>query len=340
MKTVLCTLFNSLYLNKGLVLYDSLEEVSSNFVLYILCMDQECYDFFVKTKYRNIVPIQLNEIEDDEMLIAKQNRSFGEYCWTSTSALILYVLKHFEEPICTYIDADMYFYNDPQLLVDEMLSNGASVQMVPHRFTDRRSNNEDIVGKYCVEFNTFKNDEKGLKILNHWHKQCLECCSNIGDGVHWGDQKYMDEWPGQPGVHVCTHPGAGVATWNIEQYKNANGIYDGTVLFKPEGSTVPLVFYHFAALVYWTRYHVGINIRRGNKEIDYALVESLYEPYLKKIEKKNSLIEKSQCQLLLKTRNDRVGMIKRLFYSTILFQYISKLSIAHRLKWPYIISVK
>ena len=36
---VYCTLFDSNYLDKGLVMYDSLVNSSCKFILYILCMD-------------------------------------------------------------------------------------------------------------------------------------------------------------------------------------------------------------------------------------------------------------------------------------------------------------
>ena len=101
MKTILCTLFNHYYLDKGLVLYDSLKDVSKDFKLYILCMDDRCYDIFIAINYPEIIPIKLSEFEDKEMIEAKGNRTFGEYCWTCSSSFILYVLETFKEPICT-----------------------------------------------------------------------------------------------------------------------------------------------------------------------------------------------------------------------------------------------
>ena len=39
-----CTLFDSNYLDKGLVLYESMANVMENFKLYILAMDEKCED--------------------------------------------------------------------------------------------------------------------------------------------------------------------------------------------------------------------------------------------------------------------------------------------------------
>lgn len=336
MRTVLCTLFNSLYLNKGLVLYDSLEEVSSNFVLYILCMDNECFDFFSNNDYKYIIPIRLEDIEDEEMLKAKRNRPFGEYCWTSTSALIMHVLKKYKEPICTYIDADMYFYKDPQILIDEMLASGCSVQMVPHRFSDKNKGKENIIGRYCVEFNTFKNDEKGMAVLMHWHNQCLDCCSNLGDGIHWGDQKYMDEWPEKPGVHVCENLGAGLATWNIDQYKMEGNSFNGNLIYKADNSILPLVFYHFASLTYWSRKLIGINIRGGEKNNDYRLIDAIYKPYLIKIEEKNVILEKKTGRVALRTRKGWIGYLKKRILSSGIYQTVSSLKMFDTFHLPLV----
>ena len=69
-----------------------------------------------------------------------------------------------------------------------MQRKGASVQITGHRFNDDVAADEcRRVGKYCVEYNTFKNDINGLKLLNLWRKQCLEHCSLDGDGVYFGD---------------------------------------------------------------------------------------------------------------------------------------------------------
>ena len=137
MKTTLCTLYNSLYLDKGLVLYDSLKACAKDFELYVLCMDEKCYEVLMDLGEKNLRPIQLAAVENKEILKAKSNRTTAEYCWTCTSRLIQYILATYQPECCTYIDADMYFYHDPQLLVDEMLNAGKSVMMVPHRFTSQ-----------------------------------------------------------------------------------------------------------------------------------------------------------------------------------------------------------
>ena len=290
MKTTLCTLYNSLYLDKGLVLFDSLKECASDFELYVLCMDDKCYEVLSDIGDDRLKPIPLKDVENEAMLVAKANRGMAEYCWTCSSRFIQYILETFNTANCTYIDADMYFFHDPQVLLDEMIASGKSVTMVPHRFTPAYEYLQPKVGKYCVEFNSFLNNEKGLEVLTHWHNKCLECCKNIGDGIHWGDQKYLDEWTTlfPEAVHECEHLGAGIAPWNIEWYKDYLGA-DYSVVFKKTNERVKAVFYHYQSVSYLTRKEINTGVS-NNPNIDRGVVYGFYYDYLKQLDEKKSFL--------------------------------------------------
>ena len=128
--TSLCTLFDSNYLDKGIVLYNSLEKVSKDFCLYVLAMNDKCYEVLTDLNFPNLTPIKLEDFENEELKKAKSNRSRGEYCWTCSSSLIKYLLTTYDIDHCTYVDADMCFYQDPQVLIDEMIYAGASSQVM------------------------------------------------------------------------------------------------------------------------------------------------------------------------------------------------------------------
>lgn len=290
MAVALCTLFNSLYLDKGLVLYDSLKERCSDFELYVLCMDEKCYEVLSELNPTHLIPINLEDFECEELLNVKPSRSFGEYCWTCSSWLISYVLEKYKPESCTYIDADMFFYQDPKELLNEMDERNASVLIVGHRFYPfLAAEKEHIVGRFCVEFNSFKNVESARGLLNKWKYQVLDHCSLDGDGVYWGDQKYMDNWlQDYPFVIESSHLGAGVAPWNISQYKldaSSNGL-----TLRVNSQIVPLVFYHFENIQYLNRERVntGIECFWG---IDKKLVRLLYVDYLRKIKSKKAFLK-------------------------------------------------
>ena len=104
----------------------------------------------------------------------------------------------------------------------------------------------------------------------------MECCSNIGDGIHWGDQKYLEELVEKfTCVHVCQNKGAGVAPWNIILYSM---------------SDLPIVFYHFQSVKYITRHIINTNVTTLS-QIDIQLVDELYYRYLKEVEEKKQMLE-------------------------------------------------
>ena len=330
MTTVLCTLYNSLYLDKGLVLYDSLCECAKDFKLYVLCMDDKCYEVLNDLHQEHHIPVRLSDFEagDTALLEAKANRPMGEYCWTCSSSFIRYVLKHFNEPVCTYIDADMYFYNDPQVLVDEMLEAGKSVMVVPHRFPKEREYQAKTVGVYCVEFNTFLNRSDSLEVLEYWRNRCLDSCSEKNDGVHWGDQKYLEELVAKyECVHVCKHVGAGVAPWNISDYRGIDGTTTRAV-HTSDNKQIDVVFYHYQGVTYESQEIVSTAVRANKRIIDYCLVDGLYYHYLHCIEaKKNYLNDSYGINLLI---NSHPGVraatgIRALFHKTLTYKILLKL---------------
>ena len=287
----LCTLFNTNYLDKGLTMYESIECYTQDFVLYVLCMDDRCYEIIMDLNLPRFIPIRLSDIETPRLLVVKEERTIGEYCWTCGSCFTDYVMHTFNPEYCAYIDSDLYFYDDVNVVVKEMQERNASVMITGHRFyEDEAKDREWKVGKYCVEFNTFKNDTEGRFLLDKWKNQCLEYCKCDGDGKHWADQKYMDNWVSDYEFAVETsHLGAGVAPWNIADYRlicNADLDKFG-IACKNIIST--LFFYHFQGIQYLDHNTVRLDIY-GRKGVQSDLVEKLYKPYLRHIGRNKHLL--------------------------------------------------
>lgn len=285
----LCTLFDHNYLDKALAMYESLEKVCGDFELYVLAMSDECYDILVDLNYPHIKPIRLTDFEDDELLRVKPTRNVGEYCWTCSSSLIRYVLLTYKPKYCAYVDSDLYFYSNPRVVIDEMENRGASVQITGHRFNEELKYLASTVGTYCVEYNTFKNDDKALKLLEIWRSQCLEHCSIDGDGIHWGDQKYMDDWCDKYDFVIETNNmGMGVAPWNVKQYKFLR--VNDTLSISHNGVITPLVFYHFQGIKYLNRIYIHMGLYDANSKRRED-VRFLYRNYLKKVEIIKALLQ-------------------------------------------------
>jgi hypothetical protein len=239
-----CTLFDRTYLFKGVAMLDSLARHCPGAQVFVLCMDDETQRILQQLAIPGVRCIALGELETPELLAAKADRGIAEYCWTLSPSLPWYVLQRWPEvDEITYLDADLLFYSSPEPVFAEI--GDAPIAIIEHRFIDRLKDQE-IKGRFCVEWVGFRRTEEGLACLDRWRRQCIDWCyyrleDDGAGGMRYGDQKYLDAWPGRfPGCHVIQHPGAGVAPFNYARYRHSVGT-DGV----PTVDGVPLVFYHF-----------------------------------------------------------------------------------------------
>jgi hypothetical protein len=274
-----CTLFNSNYLSRGLVMYESLLKQCDNFHLYVFAFDDKCYDFLISQNYAHLTVISLKEFEDDELLKIKPTRSAAEYCWTCTPSTILYSIKKCNLDNCTYVDADMCFYANPLVLYNEMGNN--SVLITEHRYTKEYDQSKNS-GKYCVQFVTVKNNEKGLKVLDWWRNACNEWCYDRMEDGKFGDQKYLDDWTTRfEGVHELQHLGGGLAPWNVQQYSFVSNADKITGKELATGKIFDVIFFHYHGTKF---YEDNITELTG---LGYDLNENVkavfYKPYIRLI---------------------------------------------------------
>jgi hypothetical protein len=92
-------------------------------------MDQITHDVLFKMQLKNIRLIRLEDLEDDELRRVKPTRNLGEYCWTLSSSLPLFIFK--TQPNVdqvAYLDSDLYFYSPIQPIYDE-LGNSQSAEL-------------------------------------------------------------------------------------------------------------------------------------------------------------------------------------------------------------------
>ena len=276
-----CTLFDSNYLSRALVMFHSLEATGENFKLYAVCFDDLSFQILSKLKLANLVVIQLSDFENEELIEVKKLRTAGEYCWTCTPYVIRYVIDTYKLGQVTYLDADLCFYSKPSVLLDELNNSECSVLITEHRYTPRY-NQSEITGIYCVQFMTFNATEEGLMVLQWWQERCLEWCYARFEDGKFGDQKYLDDWPTRfKGVHVLQHLGGGVAPWNVQQDKLTS---DKGKLYVNE---LPLVFYHFHSYKY---YSDGKHDFASLFHLDTNIVNLIYRHYAQAILKSNEEI--------------------------------------------------
>lgn len=280
-----CTLFDSHYLSRGLAMHRSLKQHCPDFHLYIFPFDDASFDMLTKLKLDDVTLVRMSEFETEDLLHIKPSRTRGEYCWTCTPSIIYHCLNAFNLPDCTYVDADLFFYSNPRVLLDEL--GTGSVLITEHRYTPEYDQSETS-GIYCVQFITFKNDKNGMTVLTWWRDRCLEWCYNRLEDGKFGDQKYLDDWTQRfDGVHVLNHLGGGVAPWNVQQYDLQCSEGNYTIVDENKIS-VPLVFYHF----HWVRFLGDQLVDLGHYQLNFPCVETLYRQYLQSILSMDELLYK------------------------------------------------
>ena len=271
-----CTYFDRHYLLRGLALYRSLKAHAEPFTLWVLCFDDQSYETLAKLAQTDLRPVALADFErgDIELLAAKPTRSKVEYYFTCSPSLPLYLIKNNPEiDIVTYLDADLYFYESPEPIFEELGTD--SILIVGHRFPENLRFIE-VNGIYNVGLVSFCNDERGRNCLEWWRERCLEWCYDRQEDGKYADQKYLDDWPVRfSGVHVLQNLGAGLAPWN---WAGASlQIQHNKILVNGE----PLIFFHFSNLKILSSWlYDSVSDGRLYGEMPLPLRRALYRPYL------------------------------------------------------------
>ena len=264
-----CTIFDKNYLFQGLALYNSLLKHTAGFELHVLCMDEHAYEVLSALGD----PARLKLARDGDLRAAYPElaehagrTSRGQYIWSTQPFAVEYFLRKFSLPSVTYLEADSLFFSDPESLITEI--GERSVSLVPHRYTPGVDQTETS-GIYCVQFNFFRNNAAAKQVLGSWKSACLEYRADRP--LNYPGQKDLDSWPSRFGnsVAVVGNLGAGVAPWNVEQFRitNTGG--------SPAVNGQAVVFYHFHEFSYLE----GGGFDLGGYFLPATAVKSFYEPY-------------------------------------------------------------
>lgn len=311
------TLFDKNYMSRGIVLYNSLKEhCKQDFTFYVLAMDEVTEKYLKSLNNVNLFVITVDDMKKMYPVLIKleKERTRGEFSWTLSSFSIQYCLRQFSLDSCTYVDSDICFYNDPQILLDEV--GDKSVMITEHNYTPEYDQSATS-GKFCVQFMYFKNNEDGNKVLEYWRSKCEEWCYNRMEDGKFGDQKYLDDWESrfEGIVYNCRNIGCGVAPWNVQKYNVTVENEKKYVTDRITKLKRPVVFFHYHALKQigekkWCLSHY---------RLEEAEKELFFRPYINKlciIEEKYplNLVEKKYSSIhvsILKKIRMFLGYLKR-----------------------------
>jgi hypothetical protein len=271
------TIISREYVIKGLALYDSLNDRTPDFHLWICCMDDISYEALRRMELTRATLIRLQDIEDEPLRQVKGARKLYEYCWTLKAPLCLHVLKRDDQiDHIVYCDADMYFFSDPRPIRDEWGNH--SVFLCPQRGSDEL---EKLHGKYQAGLIGFKRDENGLRALQWWRDKCIEKCADQYDEA-WGDQKYLDAVPDRfPNVKLIDHIGIDAAPWNLVMHHDYAVRQQDQQVFLDDRE---LIAFHFGSMVILSPYEFDL-WKLEPLNFKEPVIRHIYAPYIRQIKK-------------------------------------------------------
>ena len=129
-----CTLSDINYLDRGLALYQSLlDESKDSFELHYLCLDEQSYKKLIQLSLPQIVIHHVDELETrQDLQEAKNDRDRKQYIFTLASYFSDFLLNTIQCEHVLYIDADIYFYEDPALIGEACLDKHCGIML--HNF--------------------------------------------------------------------------------------------------------------------------------------------------------------------------------------------------------------
>jgi hypothetical protein len=295
-----CTIFDKNYLLQGVTLFNSLKLSSRKFRFYALCMDSEAYELLIKMNLEDFIPVKLDDVLTQELTEVQSHTTKGQFCWVLQPVFCQFILENFEADMVIYLEADSLFFSDPEAILEEL--GDGSVSIVPHNFSSDYDNSE-AAGKFCVQFNAFKNDDNAKAVLKYWKSECFKYSKD--NLLSYPGQTCLDEWPGFKGVKIIENIGAGVAPWNMRKF---NFSFRGPVL---EVDNTPIIFFHYHAFGF---YPDG-DIELGLYPVPKPIVNSAYNIYVKKLNEAEKLILACDNQFLYRRVYASKKELKALFSS-------------------------
>lgn len=280
-----CTYFDHRYLRLGLALHASLRRICPDFTLWVLALDDEAAWALRAMALPSMKIICLAELErfDQELKAIEGSRSRIEYYFTCSPCLPRYLISEHGLGQVTYLDSDLWFFSDPEILFHEI--GGESVAIVPHRLARSAAHSHAKYGRYNVGWLTFTADAEGLACLAWWRSKCIDWCFDRVEPGRYADQKYLDEFEGRfKGVHSIGHPGANLAPWNVSGHELT--LESDRVLVDGH----PLVFFHFQGLRTTATGVYDTNLSAYGARLSPVLRESVFKPYLRALAEADALI--------------------------------------------------
>ena len=272
-----CTYFDSGYLSRGLALIASLRAKGESAPVFVVAFDDIAYEYLNSRKSELGLIVRKSAdllTRFPELAGVADQRKYSELFFTSSPFLVkLALVEVAEGDIVVYLDADLFFFENPQTVFDE-LADG-SIGIIPHNYPNNRKRLATKYGTFNVGLVLFRNDAEGRRVLNWWAARCIEWCHDFPLDGKYADQGYLDQFPELSNrTVILENPGFNLAPWNTSS-SNLNSVQQGVSV-----SNETLVFFHFHGLS-----RVGERMVSGQVTywslLSRSVFKAIYEPYVK-----------------------------------------------------------
>ena len=285
--------------------------------IVVLCIDKETKQRLETLFLNNLILICIEETLDEEVLALRNERTLAEFCWTLTPIALEIGLKYSKNGVATYLDADLFFFKNPNVLLEKITKSNKSITITPHDFSSHLVDLM-IFGKFCVQWITISDNQQGRQCLTTYKKQCLDWCHAFIDEDRFGDQKYLDAWPEMyKDDLLILEPVLGFgAPWNITKNTISHDGVNGYLIKESD-----LIFFHFHqfkifknARFFWYSSSYGRISSAGRsmyKEYERAVLEArrlLGPQYVADIQSENWLLH-----FLMRAIKDSLPLVFRNF---------------------------
>lgn len=286
---VYATYFDHGYLPRALTLLDSLREHGDYSDVWILCLDDETHEFLSHAQRSNVHLIELKKLEDShpELLAPKKARSKAEYIFTIGPTFLLDLLRNQLEDgqVLVYLDADLYFFDDPKLVLRDLANS--SVGIIEHRYSAKLQSKLAKYGRFNVGWVGFRKNDSGEAVLSWWAANCIEWCFDKPEPGRYADQGYLDSFPNFSSVRILGSAGFNLAPWNTGRHEIRLAAHDGVQV---DGS--PLVFFHFHGIKETKNWFITSQLVYRSPA-GSVLREHVYAPYLHQLQFNQALVSRA-----------------------------------------------
>jgi hypothetical protein len=299
MNDIYCTYFDHNYLSRATLMIGSLRRFEPDAPIYVLALSELCETILRQLALPNVEIVPLARLEEayPELAPLKQERKLIEYYFTLSPFLPHYLFARTAADRINYVDGDLYFFTSPRPVLDSL--DDASVAITPHRFSFEYRNHVQY-GIFNVGWITYRRCAEGLDCLNAYKADCAAWCYDRVEDGRFGDQKYLDAWPGRyPNLKIINHKGFNLAIWNAHNYMIR--VKNNVVMIDDD----PLVFYHFASTKLLPNGEVEVLVLPRGGRSKAVLIEHVLKPYASRLQEEHRVLQQRFPALLSAKSNIR-----------------------------------